>query len=874
MRFLLIAAATSVLALFAATATWAAPDVAGTTVVNEDNGFPPTCNQPCFSIEKSFEVYLDGNPTAPGVCPAGNNTYVYTFTHIGGSGPFVPDVTSFELGVPNAAANVTSAGFIPGPLDPSAVTINTTLDVVTWDFNAPRVANGLTSSPLFLCSPLGPGGSGDTMISFDGQLSLDAPGTCVGPVPGEACDLEIDKTCCVPQPALPDLDICEGDMVRLIMEYTNDKGSKSNNEQGKKFKCHGRHRPGSPADIQILTYGSTVQATPSDDIVTGDTVEFTSSTGTLPDKLYFKTVGSWWWKKQYLKIDTSCDRAISCGDQFGAFKVVGVESTEGGYVDCNGPPPLTCTTNGDPAGTPCDAKLVDMVLEYNGQDCQDPLANPQNGEAHCDGDATGATDVGIVYASKFGSGVQISPASNVNDGDRVRVTSTRHGGLFPNVKFLVTDESGVRQKVEFHVSCSQPLALGDEFGSFKLVEFTTKNGTTVALGSGGDGTADACEVPLAPPGPHCTDDLEELTLVYIGDLLGEGCTVSNGQFGYASCSGADDPGDPVSVVAGPGLTIDPNIDLEFGDTISVTPSSGSVLPTFTSLSTTGAGGQQDITFKSSCHKPLSLGDRFGSWVVFGMDRKDDGAISLGGKVLYQYKVTNPNASQVDNVKVTDSELGDIVTGESIAAGDTETYTAMSTLFGTTTNVATVMGDVGGQACDVASDEVTVTVDVPPQGSFSCSEPITELTMIWDGAQTVDVKAWSGAAGSSTLLAIFEDIQPGDAITVDGLGASNPVWEIFDQTGTTKLGESSFDLWCQDKDMNGINDCGKREGNLKTDEPGLINDWLLEGMVDDDETLECTPGAIAVPPACGIGPVLALVMPLLMWWHRRRLRQEG
>jgi len=51
---------------------------------------------------------------------------------------------------------------------------------------------------------------------------------------------------------------------------------------------------------------------------------------------------------------------------------------------------------------------------------------------------------------------------------------------------------GVVQTVEFHVSCSQPLALGDEFGSFKLVEFTTKAGTSVALGSGDPGPYDAC----------------------------------------------------------------------------------------------------------------------------------------------------------------------------------------------------------------------------------------------------------------------------------------------------------------------------------------------------------------------------------------------
>jgi hypothetical protein len=160
----------------------AQPDVAGSVIIDEPDGFPGICNAPCYRVENQFEVFLDGNPTAPGVCPAGNNTYVYTHTHLGGSGPTVPGVTKFELEVANTALNVTSAGFIPGVLDPSVTFIDTVTDVVSWDFLAPPIANGQTSSQLFICSPLSPGGVNETPISFEGELSLAAPGTCVGPV--------------------------------------------------------------------------------------------------------------------------------------------------------------------------------------------------------------------------------------------------------------------------------------------------------------------------------------------------------------------------------------------------------------------------------------------------------------------------------------------------------------------------------------------------------------------------------------------------------------------------------------------------------------------------------------------------------------------
>jgi hypothetical protein len=40
-------------------------------------------------------------------------------------------------------------------------------------------------------------------------------------------------------------------------------------------------------------------------------------------------------------------------------------------------------------------------------------------------------------------------------------------------------------------------------------------------------------------------------------------------------------------------------------------------------------------------------------------------------------------------------------------------------------------------------------------------------------------------------------------------------------------------------MNDALDCGKLQGDGK-DKAGYLNDWLLEGLVDSDETLVCTP----------------------------------
>ena len=55
---------------------------------------------------------------------------------------------------------------------------------------------------------------------------------------------------------------------------------------------------------------------------------------------------------------------------------------------------------------------------------------------------------------------------------------------------------------------------------------------------------------------------------------------------------------------------------------------------------------------------------------------------------------------------------------------------------------------------------------PPPGNFACNGPVTEMTMIWNGSETVDIKVWPGAVGVGTDLGYFDDVAPGDAVEVD------------------------------------------------------------------------------------------------------------
>ena len=124
----------------------------------------------------------------------------------------------------------------------------------------------------------------------------------VNPTP---CELNLDKTCCVTQPVLPDFDACgdNDDLVSLTLKFTGAKGGNSSNDQGGHFRCLGRRGLDGPADVTILSNSSTVTATPSSGIGVGDEVVFTSSTGTLPDELKLKLLG-YHQRHQYMKIDT------------------------------------------------------------------------------------------------------------------------------------------------------------------------------------------------------------------------------------------------------------------------------------------------------------------------------------------------------------------------------------------------------------------------------------------------------------------------------------------------------------------------------------------------------------------------------------------
>ena len=117
-------------------------------------------------------------------------------------------------------------------------------------------------------------------------------------------------------------------------------------------------------------------------------------------------------------------------------------------------------------GTSCeDGKPQELVFEYTGESCS-ASNNDQEEKFDCSGTpASGTINIRVLEdEDEF-----IVTPSTVSVGDRISVTSTED-------KFKSSFEIDVGgQVMDIHTSCSAPLAVGDQFGSLKLVRFVPQD---------------------------------------------------------------------------------------------------------------------------------------------------------------------------------------------------------------------------------------------------------------------------------------------------------------------------------------------------------------------------------------------------------------
>ena len=116
-------------------------------------------------------------------------------------------------------------------------------------------------------------------------------------------------------------------------------------------------------------------------------------------------------------------------------------------------------------------KPTALELTYTGQDCSASNNTQDPGKVICSGDPDDASPVQVVMtkdADKF----TVTPADeeiSLNSTFEIRKID---GGDFPSeILFDIRKDGQTLQSLKFHTSCSQPLAVGDQFGSVILEVF-------------------------------------------------------------------------------------------------------------------------------------------------------------------------------------------------------------------------------------------------------------------------------------------------------------------------------------------------------------------------------------------------------------------
>jgi hypothetical protein len=120
-----------------------------------------------------------------------------------------------------------------------------------------------------------------------------------------------------------------------------------------------------------------------------------------------------------------------------------------------------------------DGKPRLLVFEYTGEGCG-ASDNQQGSSDECSGDPNGAEPVRIVV-TKDAEDVEVMPGDeSIGVGSLVSFEATGDK-LKSNLVFAIKQGYSTKQALKIHTSCSQPLNVGDQFGSMILRAFEAED---------------------------------------------------------------------------------------------------------------------------------------------------------------------------------------------------------------------------------------------------------------------------------------------------------------------------------------------------------------------------------------------------------------
>ncbi len=298
-----------------------------------------------------------------------------------------------------------------------------------------------------------------------------------------ALDLVVEGCVLVPPPAPHDSD-CRGKVVRMTLQYTGaGPVATSHSQDPRKVSVVGDAASTEPVSMLIVNKRrDKIWATVSG-INIGDEI-LVEAAAANADHLDSETrvtitdaVGN---TIEEVRFHTSCSQPLNAGDQFGSLLVASVTSTEGGEVTNDPEPEPEICVKELPAmsGPHCKGKVRVLSLRYTGGGCGATIHSQDPRKVKCSGDAGNATPVRIVATDNRGDYLFLDQAG-VELGDVVDIIALEGGrsDLKADTVVRILDGNGaVIEEVKFHTSCSQPLNLGDQFGSFEVFALETTEG--------------------------------------------------------------------------------------------------------------------------------------------------------------------------------------------------------------------------------------------------------------------------------------------------------------------------------------------------------------------------------------------------------------
>ncbi|RKZ96627.1 MAG: hypothetical protein DRQ40_00515 [Gammaproteobacteria bacterium] len=198
----------------------------------------------------------------------------------------------------------------------------------------------------------------------------------------------------------------------------------------------------------------------------------------------------------------------------------------------------------------CESKPYSINLKYTGKDCSASDNDQSSDKATCSGDPADSSPVYIFASKKCGDtssknaiGHPSGPISINEIFTITHVDPTKK--VQPNACIDIYSDSArtnLLQRVQFHTSCSQPLKVGDIFGSIKVISGINGNknqcGEPECTGTDCDKPKEECEVSEAGEkhiiwfsggkqyiSATCNDGTTGVTFSMLGDDTGhlEGC---------------------------------------------------------------------------------------------------------------------------------------------------------------------------------------------------------------------------------------------------------------------------------------------------------------------------------------------------------------